>query len=260
MAEAATAEAIRQKVLSESGGRCCVCAAHTGFQVEVVPVVPLSDGGEYVANNLAALCAFCRWLLTRQKLTPAVLKTRRKQWLVEVRKAPQTFRESGLTIHGHPLRLEAVHHKMLTVLEGSELNSLLANFFNCLDTFLVHEDQHLENAISLAVIRAFRDQYNYVPPEQDIKDQSTADSRKLDLLYRSIRALFSAGLSAKPAEDKSSRRAASGGAKRRPASSRKIASRKPTARKKPLRKPAASPAKRKRAAARKPAPHGRRRG
>lgn len=62
---------------------------------------------------------------------------------------------------------------------------------------MIHEDQHLENAASLAVIRAFRDMYNYIPPEQDIKEQSTADSRKLDLLYRGIRALFSVGLASK---------------------------------------------------------------
>lgn len=199
MAEPATAETIRQKVFTESAGRCCMCAAHTSFQVEVAPMVPLSEGGEYVAGNLAVLCAFCRWLLSRQKVTPGQLKARKKQWLGELRRAPREYHEGGLTIVGHPLRLEGVHHGLTTVLEGSELTTLLTNFFTCLDTFLVHEDQHMENAISLAVIRAFRDQYNYVPPEQDIKNQATADSRKLDLLYRSIRALLSAGLATRPA-------------------------------------------------------------
>ncbi|MDD4891161.1 MAG: HNH endonuclease [Phycisphaerae bacterium] len=255
MSEPSSAEAVREKMLSESGGRCCMCAAHIGLQVEVVPIMPLSEGGEYSPNNLAVLCAFCRWLVQRQKVTAAALKNYKKQWVSQVAKAPKLYREQGLTIHGHPLRLEATHKGVETILEGSELSTLLANFFNCLDTFLIHEDQHLENAASLAVIRAFRDMYNYVPPEQDIKEQTTADSRKLDLLYRGIRTLFSVGLGgSKPKAAKTPA----------PAAPRKVAAKKPVAKKKPAAKPAGrkhapKPASlKKKVAARKPAKKARR--
>jgi len=245
MGEVSSAEAIREKILAESGGRCCMCAAHINFQVEVVPVIPLNEGGAYAPVNLAALCAFCRWLLQRQKVAPTALKGHKKQWLTQVGKAPQVYREGGLSIHGHPLRLEAVHNHSLTVLEGGELNTLLTNFFNCLDTFLIHEDQHLENAASLAVIRAFRDMYNYVPPEQDIKEQSTADSRKLDLLYRGIRALFSVGLATKNKPPKKA-------PPPRPVV-RKVAARRPAAAR-PAKQAVRAATQKKRVAARKPAP------
>ena len=241
MAEAPTTEAIRQGILDESGGRCCMCLAHIGFQVEVVPIVPLTESGTFSAGNLATLCAFCRWLLQRQKVSPTAIKAAKKLWAGQVHKAPRVYHEQGLGIQGHPLRLEATHGGVLTVLEGSELTALLTNFFNCLDTFLIHEDQHLENAASLAVIRAFRDMYSYVPPEQDIKEQSTADSRKLDLLYRGIRALFSVGLASKskPSSKPSGAKSESAGGKSKPAS-------RPVAKKKPAKaapKPAAKPAK-----------------
>lgn len=248
MSEPTTAEVLRDKTMSESAGRCCMCSAHISLQVEVVPIVPLSEGGEYAAGNLATLCAFCRWLLQRQKVTAAALKNYKKQWVAQAGRAAKTYREGGLTIQGHPLRLEATHNGQLTVLEGSELSTLLANFFNCLDTFLIHEDQHLENAASLAVIRAFRDMYNYVPPEQDIKDQSTADSRKLDLLYRGIRALFSVGLSGKA---KGASRSAS---PIKPAARKASGSRAKASRPKP--KPASQ---KKKAAARRPAAKARKR-
>ncbi len=239
MSEVSTAEAVREKVLAESAGRCCVCAAHVGFQVEVVPVTPLNEGGPYNPSNLAVLCPFCRWLVQRQKVSPTALRTFRKNWLVVARKAPKAYHEGGLIIQGQPLRLEAVHHGALTVLEGSELSTLLANFFNCLDTFLIHEDQHLENAASLAVIRAFRDMYNYVPPERDIKDMATADSRKLDLLYRGIRAMFSVGMSgkAKAAKSKETKptlaRPSAGKKPTRPAALRKKAAARKQGRPKP---------------------------
>ncbi|MCG3180412.1 MAG: hypothetical protein BIFFINMI_02772 [Phycisphaerae bacterium] len=174
-----------------------MCPPHVGFRVEVVPIQALTVGGSFAPANLAVLCPFCRWLVQRQRVSMTALKKFKKDWEAQAAKAPVEYTDNGLTIIGEPLRFETHGRRLATVLEGSEIDQLLTNFFNCLDTFLVHEDQHLENAISLAVIRAFRDQYNYVPPEREIKELSTADSRKLDLLYRGIRTILSTGLASK---------------------------------------------------------------
>ena len=243
-----TTDAARQQVLQESGSRCCMCAAHIGFQVEVAPITPLNEGGVFNPPNLAVLCPFCRWLVQRQRVSPSALRTFKKNWADKARHAAEAHKEAGVRIEGQPLRMEAVHHNRLTVLEGSELTTLLANFFNCLDTFLIHEDQHLENAASLAVIRAFRDMYDYVPPEQEIKELATADSRKLDLLYKGIRILFTAGLTGRarpaPVSAKTAKPAKHAAAKA-PAKTKAPANTK-------ARKPAAKPAKRKAAARPKP--------
>ena len=239
-------EQVKEGILGASAQRCCMCAAHIGFRVEVVPITPLSDRGSYTPSNLVVLCPFCRWLVQRQRVSPTALKAFKKQWEQQSARTPSVYSDNSLAIHGDPLRLESRHRGAWTVLEGSELDLLLSNFFNCLDTFLVHEDQHLENAISLAVIRAFRDLYNYVPPEKEIKELRTADSRKLDLLYRGVRSLLAVGLTgrvraaAKPSGGKS-------------AGKKPVAKKKPARKKAPKKKLAKKHLARKKAAKKKPA-------
>lgn len=233
-----------------------MCPAHIGFEVEVMPVTPLSEGGSMTPANMVVLCPFCRWLVQRHRVSPTALKAFKKAWEARSSRTSDTFSENGMSIQGDPLRLEAKHRRTQTVLEGSELDLLLSNFFNCLDTFLIHEDQHLENAVSLAVIRAFRDMYNYVPPERDIKELVTADSRKLDLLYRGVRSLFSAGLGSKARRVAAASRTKATGKSSQKKATKKVAKKKATKKKtakKPARKKAAKKPAKKKAAMKTPA-------
>ena len=61
-------KSMKKKALRKAGGMCTVCACHlTMAQAEPHHILPVSEGGETVAENLQIVCRDCHVKIHQKK-------------------------------------------------------------------------------------------------------------------------------------------------------------------------------------------------
>jgi len=95
-----------------------------------------------------------------------------------------------LVVDDQGLRFQREYGDTLTVLEGEELQCLLNLYFQSYDAHS-DKDKKTGKAFVSAVIQAYQKlYYETIVTEGDLQYLSTADARKMDLLYRGLLALI----------------------------------------------------------------------